>query len=465
AWIYLFDGPRMIQDSFEKADGNPFEINAPDNRYIFVSSPKHIKELDSAPDTVLSLQAASKQMLQPMYTMHGFNWFDRRGTEGVGFIRALRTLLTNNLPEILPDLSIIMRARFNESHATHRVEKGRRYSPVYPMIVNLVVLCNAVSFFGKDLAKNEQFMKSALCYVEETLICAEIVKLLPPSLAQLMGGIMGRRLKSQKIIFDALLPIAEDRCRERDLKAGGQAVPHHADCIQWIMETSPRSRPWTPKRIVHELMAIWFGSVHALSTTITFGIHDLCLHPEYVKPLRQELHAEYAEFERTAKGLPLLDSFIKESARLTPVESMSTRRSALKPFTLSDGTTVHPGEWACTPVQSIMQSSQYFPAPLEFRGFRFAESRETKTMSPEGLEFRQPSPSKLTDTEHPWHVWGTGRMACPGRFYAVAVMKVVLGQVILNYNCELAEPESPRWLIWRSTMLPKASTAVVFTPL
>jgi hypothetical protein len=96
-------------------------------------------------------------------------------------------------------------------------------------------------------------MKSALCYVEETLICAEIVKLLPPSLAQyvthrsrisfitmisgskiiklsalrLMGGIMGRRLKSQKVIFDALLPIAEDRCRERDLKAGGQAVPHH----------------------------------------------------------------------------------------------------------------------------------------------------------------------------------------------------------------------------------------------
>ena len=39
-----------------------------------------------------------------------------------------------------------------------------------------------------------------------------------------------------------------------------------ADCIQWIMETSPRQKPWTPKRIVYELMAIWFGSVHALST-------------------------------------------------------------------------------------------------------------------------------------------------------------------------------------------------------
>lgn len=43
-------------------------------------------------------------MLQPIYTIHGFNWFDRRGVEGAGFERVLRTLLTNNLPGLLPDL-------------------------------------------------------------------------------------------------------------------------------------------------------------------------------------------------------------------------------------------------------------------------------------------------------------------------------------------------------------------------
>jgi hypothetical protein len=55
--------------------------------------------------------------------------------------------------------------------------------------------------------------------------------------------------------------------------------------------------------------------------TTTFAIQDLCLHPEYVKPLRAELAQGYEEFQRTNSGLPLLDSFIKESARLTPVES------------------------------------------------------------------------------------------------------------------------------------------------
>ena len=68
-------------------------------------------------------------MLQPMYTMHGFNWFDRRGTEGVGFIRALRVLLTNNLPQILPDLGVIIRARFAELHETHSKVNGMITAP------------------------------------------------------------------------------------------------------------------------------------------------------------------------------------------------------------------------------------------------------------------------------------------------------------------------------------------------
>jgi hypothetical protein len=40
-----------------------------------------------------------------------------------------------------------------------------------------------------------------------------------------------------------------------------------------------------------------------------------------MEPLREECNTQYAKFERTGTGLPLLDSFVKESARLTPVES------------------------------------------------------------------------------------------------------------------------------------------------
>ena len=53
----------------------------------------------------------------------------------------------------------------------------------------------------------------------------------------------------------------------------------------------------------------------------------------------------------------------------------------------------------------------------------------------------------------------------PGRFYASAVMKVILGQVILNYDCELVNPKAKRLFTWRSTILPNPSTKIVFTPI
>lgn len=157
-------------------------------------------------------------------------------------------------------------------------------------------------------------------------------------------------------------------------------------------------------------MAIWFGSVHILSTTIVYVIHDLCLHSEYIEPIREELETCYQDFERTGQGLPLLDSFIKESARLTPVESMSVRRCALQPFSLSDGTKLKVGEWACAPSAVINTSAEYYPSPGEFSGFRFVEAALLEDLcNPERAQ--QPAPSKLTDVHHSYLMWGTGRMA------------------------------------------------------
>ncbi|KAF1996339.1 cytochrome P450 [Amniculicola lignicola CBS 123094] len=470
AWIFLFNGPQMIQSAFDKAGGKPFELFAPDIRCVFISSSDQIKELDSAPDTVLSLQAASKQMLQPKYSMHGFNWFDRRGTEGVGFIRALRTLLTNHLPAIMPDLRIVLTTKLRSLVSAHRQKfsSGKEASElaIYPMIVQLVVLANSLSFFGSDLAKNEKFMTAALSYVEETILVAEIIRLLPRFLHPLAGKLLRGFATSQAAIYDALMVTAEERVRERDL---GHRGKKYNDCIQWIMETSPKANPWSAQRVVFELIAIWFGSVHAMSTTITFCIEDLCLHPEYAAPLRHELQSlQYADFETKARGLPLLDSFIKESARLTPVESLSTRRQALQPFTLADGTHLNVGDWACTPVRALMQDPRHYPSALSFHGFRFVEPSYLDSLPSEyppssTQQVLQPEPSKLTDVGGSFHVWGTGRMACPGRFYAAAIMKIIVAQVVLDYEVELVDPEKGRWWQWRSTVLPRESTMVRFT--
>ena len=138
--------------------------------------------------------------------------------------------------------------------------------------------------------KDPTFMSSALAYVEETLLNAEIVKLLPKFLAPPVGGLLSRCLSSHKKFFKSLIPATEQRIQELDRKHLGHSGPqrvsapescihsivktstksllisHQADCIQWILETAPKQSPWSAERVIYELMAIWFGSVHILST-------------------------------------------------------------------------------------------------------------------------------------------------------------------------------------------------------
>lgn len=113
-----------------------------------------------------------------------------------------------------------------------------------------------------------------------------------------------------------------------------------------------------------------------------------------------------------------------------------------------------------------MQNPIFYPRPLEFNGFRFVDKTHLMKVFP-GFsgDVIQQTPSKLTDVDMTFHVWGTGRMACPGRYYAAAVMKVVMGQIIMNYDCNLADQSSPRYFAWRSTILPKQDTIIEFTPI
>ncbi|UKZ49177.1 hypothetical protein TrVGV298_003420 [Trichoderma virens] len=442
AWLFLTRGPSIIQEEYNNSNGNPFWIEAPENRYLVVSSWDHIKEIDAASEDVLSLQAAAKEILQPKYTMQNFNWFDKKGVDGTPLIRTLRTLLTNHLPDILPDARRSMSALFDDILESRSMVNGSYTSPLFPMVIEAIALTNATAFFGRDLAHSKVFMNAAMNFIEQTLITAEVVRVLPSAIA----------------------PIAWRKKREKSL---GQAVPDHHDCIQWVMECSPLSKPWSAERIVHELMALWFGSVHITSTTACFALHHLCIHSEYIEPLRNEIESiGWTEFEKSGgKTFPLLDSFMKESARMNPVESVSSRRMALKPFELSDGSRVEPGEWICTAPRGMMSDARYYADPLKFQGFRFVnpDLLEKKFSGTSGDGVSQEGPSKYTDIND-WQLWGTGRSACPGRFYATAVMKTLLALFITKYDMQLENPKAARYFAWRTFIYPYASTKVVLRP-
>ena len=112
-----------------------------------------------------------------------------------------------------------------------------------------------------------------------------------------------------------------------------------------------------------------------------------------------------------------------------------------------------------------MQDAKDYPEPLRFSGFRFADPKAIEAVVGRDIvPVSQQQPSKLTDTSVTYHVWGTGRMVCPGRYYASAIMKTMLAQIIMKYNCELVDPKAPRSFTWRSTTLPRPGVMVNFKP-
>lgn len=55
---------------------------------------------------------------------------------------------------------------------------------------------------------------------------------------------------------------------------------------------------------------------------MAYAIIDLYTRPEYIAPLREEVEGlQFDHFRKASQGLPRVDSFLKESARLNPFES------------------------------------------------------------------------------------------------------------------------------------------------
>lgn len=115
-------------------------MDAPDNRYILVSSWDQIREIDAAPDNVLSLQAAAREVLQPKHTMVGFEWHDKKGFDGAPLLRTIRYLLTAHLPHILPDIRSSISNMFDQRYEIHPVVKGEFLSTLPSALKNANIL-------------------------------------------------------------------------------------------------------------------------------------------------------------------------------------------------------------------------------------------------------------------------------------------------------------------------------------
>jgi len=177
--------------------------------------------------------------------------------------------------------------------------------------------------------------------------------------------------------------------------------------------------------------------------------------PHYIQPMREEVEAVVNKEGWTKSALSKfhkIDSFLKEAQRLN-VGSSNMTRIALKDFTFTDGTFIPKGTNVSIAAEMHRDENNY-ANPEIFDGFRFADM---------GLSAGDSGKYQMVATSPDHLVFGHGRHACPGRFFAANELKMMMAHLVLTYDVKLEnEGVRPPNQWFASVCVPNEEAEVLF---
>jgi len=279
-----------------------------------------------------------------------------------------------------------------------------------------------------------------------------VIRFFPPSLQRIVGSPFANVTLSMKRVIVFIRPLVEER--RRNIQLYGRNYPGKPeDLLTWFMdEVDGDTDEKKLEHIAFHLLMLNFGSVYTTTTSFTQALFHLAAHAEYIEPLREEMEAVLLEegWTKQAMGkMNKLDSFLKESQRLSGLSAATAYRRVLKPFTFSDGTCVPSGTRIAIAAHSTHLDEAIYPEARTFQGFRFATMDKGKS-------------SQMVTASQNYLPFGVGRHMCPGRVFTVVVMKVMMTHVLMNYDIQLreGEPLEESWFVTEN--LANGSAGVLF---
>jgi hypothetical protein len=148
--------------------------------------------------------------------MHGFEWKDVRGVEGTGFVRALRTILTGQLPDLIPDLAHVVDTQIVAAVEHHRITPEVSSLPLYDTCKRLVTKINCTVFFGAGMAADPEFFEAAYKFPHESALAAEFIRLLPQGVGGFVARCFTSNFKSAAKLHQLLSAEVKKRLDARD---------------------------------------------------------------------------------------------------------------------------------------------------------------------------------------------------------------------------------------------------------
>ncbi|KUI57864.1 Fumitremorgin C monooxygenase [Cytospora mali] len=319
---------------------------------------------------------------------------------------------------------------------------------VLPLIARLTTLV----FMGPDICHNKEWINISIYFTIQSFLAGRDLAVWPRWMRPFANLYLVSQCRALRALEAKARQIIDSELeKRRALKAEAEKneveLEFH-DALEWYeKQYSKLGGVYDPTATQ---LGLTFVALHTTTDLLTQVILDLAEHQELFEPLRNEitdcLKEEGGISKLTIHNMQLLDSVIKESQRVKPVQVAAMQRVVLEDVTLSDG--IHLKRGSMTGILPQLRDPMVYENPDEFDGYRFYRLRQTP-----GKANNKWKTAQLVTTSPEHTGFGHGQHACPGRFFAAHEVKIALCHLLLKYEWKIPEGGAkPQWRAHGNTM-------------
>ncbi|KAF7297356.1 hypothetical protein MIND_00969100 [Mycena indigotica] len=453
AWTVLrsvLDSDGLVEEGWAKYGGKPFVLPSMSGEWI-VLGPDDIEQLRRSDDTVFNAPERAKALFLPN-TMFGNHLTDHP----YHLETIIRSDLTKSLHSLVPEMHEEAQLAIPD-HIPIISGQTSATIPLFSTMVHLIARVSNRAMIGAPGCRDEKFLQYQVSVAEEVIPMSQILNWFPAALRPVVWKLFCVTLGAKDRAVKLIGPYVKARIDYAQQDNPSTIVDL---LLRYAPEEEIKNLPMLAARVVHLNMA----ATHTSGIFTTHALFELArLPPEQVEMVRTEIAAAIASeggvLNKTAVGkFYLLDSLLKEIGRFHSLFAVGSSRVTLKEAVISDGTVLPPGSVVALAPKPMHNNPKTYSDPETFDPFRFTKLR---TGAGTAADIQQ----SFTTLSNDYIVFGIGKHGCPGRFFAALKIKVVLAELLLNYDFSFPEGAShaPKPFSFNIFTVPNPTAKLVFT--
>ncbi|MCJ1251308.1 hypothetical protein MMC30_008540 [Trapelia coarctata] len=463
----LTNGITTLLDGYHQfaQHGQPFVVYDPSAQQELLLPVKHLKWFSEQPDSKLSSYGVRQER-------HALNYLNT----GIELSTTMHFIERISGDRLARNLHLMQQPMHDEIRRCVDAVFGKNKEDwtalnVYDSLQDIVMPTMSRIFLGLPLGRDPRVITALRRYIMALGLGTIFVGELPRVLKVMVAPLVNLPLAYyQRKTLSILIPVVERQMAQGTTSDGDEV--EELSFIRQCAKISEKSilggvgNASQPEIIAKWIMSLAFAGASSTVIQATNLILDIANSPKGLqvsKRLRQEAEATLPSDEDWCKAASftkqiLADSVIRESLRYHPILIKGLTKEVVPSagMQLPDGTQMPKGSWVGVPVLGIHRDKRYYANPDVYEPFRFVKARSSKeglkTLAWEDeLEAAKPTTTYLG--------FGYGRHACPGRWFAVLMLKMIIAYVSLNYDIEATGPP-PKMKVIGDAALPPMSTTI-----